>query len=101
MPPPIPEGFQLIAGGQRSATTGLGREEFPIPKGLKPPRRCPSERGKMRAMPLKYPIAWEHACDPEGGCYPSGIGIPRASLSGGGAALTTGYGLVSLRDQSS
>ncbi len=51
----IPKGFQPIAGGERSVTTGSPRPSQPIPKGLQP---CVSLTPSRRLESLRDTGAW-------------------------------------------
>ena len=69
---PIPKGYQRLAGGKRSATTG----KFEL--RVRTSRRDDSRHERRSAGTLFL------------GCHPSGMGIPFTRHTGGGAALTTG-----------
>ena len=96
-------GSKPVAGGERSDTSG-----FPA-SHLTRPRRVSKQIAFEPSDPT-CPIDWTRlsinsfgnpSCAASGGlirCDPVGVDVIRGGLSGGGAALTSGYSLSSLRD---
>ena len=92
-----PSGHRRAGGRQLS-------KKYPTPEGSKPIAGGRAQRHHRISRPqqLLYPEGIPAALVVraiQAAAIPAGIEIVRSRLSGGGAALTTGYGLESLRDR--